>query len=248
MNKLILFMLVVVFSFLLPIGLFIIWRKKTNCKWIAFLVGVISFTVFANGLEPIVHYFCLSKFTAVSALIYSSPIAYALYGGLMAGLFEETGRLFSYKIWLNRYDTKEISVGYGIGHAGVECILTLGITYLLYVIVLAGGSLGDSATNLSIIQTIDMIDTSLVPIAMLERIIAMCTHVGLSILVFKAVRYQGSFYLYIVAILLHLITDIPAALYQFGMIQSIILVEVITMIIALIILFFGIRTYKTLEK
>lgn len=247
MSKFVLLLIAVIFAFLFPVALFLIWRKNTKCKWIAFIIGVISFTVFANGLESIAHYYFLSINETTSMFLYKNIIAYTAYGALMAGLFEETGRLVSFKLLLNKYKTKEISVGYGIGHAGIECILTLGITYLLYVIVLGGGSLGDAATDLSVMAIIDQIDTALIPFAILERLIAICVHIGLSILVFKAANHKGSFHLYFVAILLHALTDVPAGLYQMGLIQSVIVIEVLTLAIGIAILFFGIKTYKKLE-
>lgn len=247
-SKFIVFLVTTLFAFLFPLILFIVWRKKTNCKWIAFIVGAICFTVFANGLESVVHYYFLST-NEITLTFFTNHLGlYALYGGLMAGLFEETGRLLGFKLLLSKYKTKETAIGYGIGHAGIECVLTLGVTYLLYALVLGGMSLGDGQTNSIILQSIDQINAGLASVAMLERLIATSVHIGLSILVFKAANVKGCFYLYPVAILLHMITDIPAALYQTGFISSIFAVEGITLIIGLAILYIGIKVYKTLEN
>ena len=65
-----------------------------------------------------------------------------------------------------------------------------------------------------------------------ERIFAMLLHVGLSILVFYAVkRSKGS--LYFLAVLLHALFDVPAALYQFGIIKNVFVVEAMLAVYAI---------------
>ena len=58
------------------------------------------------------------------------PIIYSLYGGLMAGIFEETGRYFSFKWFLKKENRIQDGVSYGIGHGGIEAMLIVGTTYL----------------------------------------------------------------------------------------------------------------------
>ena len=81
-----------------------------------------------------------------------------------------------------------------------------------------------------------------------QEVSAMILHIGLSILVFTSVNKNKKFYLYPVAILIHMISDIPAGLYQTGMISSIMLIELLTLVIAIVTLLISLKMYKKLEK
>lgn len=242
------FILCTIIAFALPIFLIIYWRKKTGCAIKPFIVGALCFALFATLLEPILHTLVILPDNAVSRFITNTPIVYALYGGLAAGLFEETGRLFGFKVLLKDYKEIETSVGYGIGHGGIECILTLGVTYLMYTIVLLGGTLGDSVADATVISTISTININIIPLAIIERILAMTLHIGLSILVFKAVNDKKYRYLFVVAILIHMIADIPAGLYQTGTITSLLIVELLTAIVSVSTLVLATIIYKKTEE
>ena len=69
-------------------------------------------------------------------------------------------------------------------------------------------------------------------------------HVGLSMLVFTAARSRKSFWLYPVAIVLHAIADVPAALYQYKAVSSLAMVEGGAFAIGLICLLAGIRALR----
>lgn len=236
------------FAFALPIVLAYFWSKNTKCNFVAYLVGALCFVLFANTLESLAHYYFLYINPTTADALNTKPLLFGLYAGIMAGLFEETGRLFGFKVLLRKFKDKAVSVGYGIGHGGIECVLTLGATYLMYSVVLLGGSLGDASADATALTTINAIETFIIPFATLERISALILHISLSVLVFKAVNTKKSFYLYIVAILIHTIADIPAGLYQAGVITSIPLIEALTLAISLVTLYFAIKTYKSMEE
>ena len=84
----------------LPVGLFKYLRKKYGCKPMVFFTGVLVMLVFALILEQIVHYFVLTS--AFGIIMQSNIWAYGFYGGLMAGLFEETGRFIAFGTILYR--------------------------------------------------------------------------------------------------------------------------------------------------
>ena len=248
MLKNILIIIAALFGFGFPIALSIYWHKKSDCKYRVILTGAICFVLFSSLLEAMIHLYFLMINEKTATFINSSPIIYALYGGLMAGIFEETGRLFGFGVLLKKQKDKNISIGYGIGHGGIECIITLGSAYLLYSIVVCGGSLGDASADAQALQTIESIQTSIIPLAIIERISAIMLHIGLSVFVFKAVREKKKFYYYILAILIHAICDIPAALYQTGVIKSVLLVEILVFIMGLSILMVGLKMYKKIEN
>ena len=247
MNKETLIIVTTIVAFLLPICLVIYWKTKTKCNWLAFASGALCFMLFAFLIESFINMYLLQVNPTTSKFLLSNPLAYGLIGALMAGLFEETGRLFGFKLLLKNHKKKIVSIGYGIGHGGIECVMTLGTTYLLYTMFLISGTLGDSTTDALILQTIDSIDATIIPIALIERVVAIVLHIGLSVFVYKAANKSNSFYLYPLAVLLHMISDIPAGLYQAGLLTNVYAVELLTAIISVTIFIFAIRTYKNMK-
>ena len=236
--------LVAVFSFVLPIGLLLWWngRKKTGL-W-PFLVGALCFILFAMVLEVLLHRVCLAgQKNAVSAAITASPVLYTLYGIFAAGIFEETGRLFGFKLLLKKRREAPVAVAYGIGHGGIEVILVLGVTYMTYLFVKAGIPVGGEAAAM-LQSAADAITLPLACVAMLERISAVMLHIGLSMLVFRAAKEQGKFCDYPLAILLHAAADTPAVLYQLGILRSIAVIEGFTFVFGLACLLLGCRVLK----
>lgn len=244
----VLFVIAAAFGFVLPIGLNIYWSSKNKVSGFSYVVGAIGFILFAMILETTLHNYLLITNSSTAAFIYSSPIIYAIYGGLSAGVFEETARLLGFKLLLNKKNNKANAVAYGIGHGGAECILTLGVTYLLYSVYLLFGTYGDAATDALLEQTIASIEPAVIPLAMVERAAAMMLHIGLSILVYKATTNKKYFYYYFVAIFLHALMDVPAALYQYGIINNLLIIESVTLIFGGAVLYFAIKKYKEMEE
>ena len=82
-------------GFAIPV--FLVWWavKKHRANLSTILIGAGVFIVFALVLESIVHQIVLNG--PSGAAIQGKTLYYALYGGLMAGLFEETGRFLAMK-------------------------------------------------------------------------------------------------------------------------------------------------------
>ncbi len=235
----VMFLLAFIYSIALPVALLIWWRRRTGEKLRSFLVGAVCFILFAMVLEQIPHTIFLMGDNAVSGALNASPLAYTLYAALAAGLFEETGRLFGFKVLLKKRREKACAVAYGIGHGGIEMILILGVTYATYLLALCGVSFGSDAVTESVVQAANAIPAGTVGIAMFERLAAMMAHIGLSMLVFLAARRKGKLWLYPLAILLHAALDAPAALYQIGVITSLWVVELTAFIMGLAWLLIG---------
>lgn len=123
-------------ALVLPIVLLILIRKKTKANITSFLVGCAVFVVFALVLEQILH---SAVFALTGPALTENLLLYALYGGLAAALFEETGRWLGMKYLMKDSLSKPNAFMYGIGHGGIEAILLVGITYgnnLLYSILI----------------------------------------------------------------------------------------------------------------
>ena len=72
--------------------------KKEKC--FAVFIGCAVFVVFAMILEGTCNALILGGGRA--AALMQKPVLFGLYGGLMAGLFEESGRLIAFKTLLKK--------------------------------------------------------------------------------------------------------------------------------------------------
>lgn len=228
----------------LPIGGIIYLKKKYNASLKPFFIGMLVFFITVQILEAPIHNYILKINKGTSEFLLSNPVFYMLYGGLMAGIFEETARLIAFKFLIkDRKGTTPIA--YGVGHGGIEAILIGGISAIntiSYSVLINNGkfqTLMESAgVSTEIInQTFNQLANSssiywLMP--GIERMIAMVIQISLSVLVFYAVK-ERKYIFFFVAILCHALIDFPAALYQVGVLRNIYIVEVITLILAIVL-------------
>ena len=218
------------FCTLLPIGLLIWWRRTRRAKLTPFFIGALIFVVFARGLEALLLMVCLLGDNPVARAINGNVWLYVLYGGLAAGIFEETGRYVAFRFLLTkkRFPERDTAVTYGIGHGGIESILLIGVTFALYAAIALlqqTGSHeqalaltnGDAASLSLVLGQIGGITPGACILNMVERTFAVIFHIALSVFVFVAVRNRAQRSWFPFAIALHAIVDMPAALYQKGM-------------------------------
>ena len=220
-------------------------RKKTDAKVSSFFIGTAIFILFTLILESILHYFVLTANTPVSKFLASNPYMYVLYASLAAGVFEETGRFVAFRSFQQRERlTTGNALMYGVGHGGTEAILLCGVTMvsnLVLVLLLSFmgteeylSKLPDPETSKAAINTFLSIPSMDFFLAGIERLFAMIFHVAMSLFVFTSAAKQGKKYLYPVAILLHTLLNIPAGLYQKGIIKNIYFLEIYIAIFATI--------------
>ena len=216
-------LIVMVLNALLGIAIpvFLAWWavKKHRANLITILIGAGTFLLFALVLESIVHQVVLKG--PCGAVIQGKTLYYALYGGLMAGLFEETGRFLAMKYLLKKEPTETLpGVAYGLGHGGAEMILIFGVSMISTFTMALMVNLGQTEVILSTVPaeakdqltaTFEQLKTTGAGIYLLglwERFSAMTLHVGLSVLVWAAVRKGGKWlWLFPAAILLHALVD-----------------------------------------
>ena len=196
--------------------------KRRGAKIAPFLVGCAVFVLFALVLEGAVNY-VFSK-TETGKKVLENGWFYALYGGLMAGIFEETGRFIAFKTVLRRYrDNDANALSYGAGHGGCEAILTVGTTYLVYIayalLINSGnsevitGSLpaGQEELLTPVFEQLAATPAWQYIAALGERCLAIILHMSLSVLVWFAAKKKEKFLLFPAAILLHAAVDAASA-------------------------------------
>lgn len=213
-NLSIIFMIItLVICFCYPIGMAVYLRVKKKANISAFFIGCGVFIVFVIILESIVNQLVIDKTGSVGTTIYNNIWLKALYGGLAAGLFEETGRWLSFKVLLKNKRKPSNALMYSAGHGGVEAIIFVGLTYVVNVVVSFMLNAGNVATLLADTTNANAVFDSFATLAStpptmflmggVERIIAITLHICLSVFVYKAVTETGKKYYFIFAILIH---------------------------------------------
>ncbi len=221
------FGLMVAAGLILPTVLCIWWLKTRHEKLTSVLTGAMTFLIFALVLESIVHSIVFMVFPGIK----DNVVAYMLYGALMAGIFEETGRFLAYKLVLKKRTNRETAISYGIGHGGFEAVYILaatGINNFVYAGIINAGQFpalldqlkaaGQDTSPIEILpEQLAAFGIADIGLPILERVFAVMFHIALSILVFYAVK-NGKIWMYFLAVILHALLDAPAALYQQGVI------------------------------
>ena len=210
-------------GFLIPVVLLFYLKKKKKADLIPFLAGLSVMLIFALILESAVHSVVFK--TGFGEKIYSTPWMYALYGGLMAGLFEEMGRLIAFRTVLRKYMDRNINaVMYGAGHGGFEAAVILGMTMVNNLMwsfminsggteVLTGDYTGEVLEQIQAsIRELCITPSWHFLVAGLERILAVILQIALSVLVWFAVKNKKRGFLFPAAILIHMAVDAGAVL------------------------------------
>ena len=217
--------------------------KKYQVKTTPILVGACVFILFALVLESLVHQVVLKG--PSGAAIMGNIWYFALYGGCMAALFEETGRFLAMKFVLKKEPgTALTGVGYGLGHGGAEMILIFGITMVSNLVLSALINTGQADTilaatpeaNQAQVQAqfaqLEALGAGSVLLGLWERISALILQVSLSILVWTAVRRGGKWlWLFPAAFLLHFLVD--ASTVVLAKSASMVAVEIIVFALAI---------------
>ena len=236
-------LLTLAFSFAFPIGLMFYFRRRGG-KWTAFLTGAVTFILFAMILESILHN--LLFLTPLWAVLQGNIWLYGLYGGLAAGVFEETGRLLAFKLFLKNEQEPITALSYGIGHGGVEAILLVGLT-MVNNLVLAAAVFAGGTTDPAVLELAEQLAATPAGMflwAAFERFGAIILHLSLSVLVFAAVKEPGKKWLFPAAILLHAAADFSAVVSNAYL--PVAATEIIALVFAVMVALFARKVYRVL--
>lgn len=246
------------FSLALPIVALIVWKKKQGIELRPALLGAAAYFVFGMVLEQLINAAVLGDGTSsVSVFLLENPWLYAVYGGLTAGILEETARFLVYRTMMKDSVGRENAVLFGIGFGGLECIMVLGLTVLSTLIMsVSFNSMGAEAfaaqyanseyqVVLDTIAEINAISPFAGVMNCVERAAVFTLQIELSVLVFGAVRLE-KFWLYPVSILLHSVVGLLAGLYRTNVITSVYLLEVLLVVFAAAVFFFTRSVYREL--
>ncbi len=239
-----------------PVCLAVYLVRKHRAKLSSILIGAGTFLLFALVLESILHQLVLKG--PHGSDILGNTLLYALYGGLAAGVFEETGRFLSMKFLMKKEPSKPLpGIAYGVGHGGAEMLIIFGITMINNLVISAlinsgqadaifakvpEEAAGQLQAQLDQLQTLG---AGTLLIGLWERFSALILHLGLSMLVWVAVRKGGKWlWLFPAAIVIHAIVDAGTVLLQKS--TGLVPLELIVMAEALAVAAIGYNVAKKL--
>ena len=230
--------MMIAFGLVVPVALAVWWIRAKKEKVTTVLLGAATWFVFAILLESIPKTIFITPLLPVGKAVTQNLALTIALAALFAGVFEETGRFLVFRFLLKNRRNRETGVSHGLGHGGFEAMYLMlagGIQNLVYAVMINAGRFqelldaaaakGVDASSLEALPAqLAAISPATSGLGMLERLFAIALHVGLSLLVFYAVK-RRRIWLYPLAIALHALFDLPAALYQFGVIGNLYAVE-----------------------
>lgn len=251
----------VILMIAIPIIFFVCWRKKQKQQTkIGYLIaGAIGFIVSARVLELGVHLVCIVADNPVSRFINGNTVAFVLYGIIMAGVFEECGRYIVLKYIMKKNRTPENAVMYGIGHGGIEILAVLlpsMILYLIIAVLFSAGNIENALSTLNIaedtaaaalpsVEAAAAFDYVMMAMNIIERLFAVLSHIGLSVIVYYGVSNANRACLP-AAIILHMLMDTFPALCQRSVVP-LWMVEVWAALWTTIIVFIAVKLYRKMK-
>ncbi|WOO38152.1 YhfC family glutamic-type intramembrane protease [Anaerocolumna sp. AGMB13020] len=217
----------------IPIIGFLLLRKKADRMLKPFLLGMAAFVISQMLIRiPLLQY-VLPNFQWF-LMLQTQPYAYGIFLGVTAGIFEETARLLFLQKFLKGNTRLWDGLSFGLGHGGIEAILLVGINNLTALILYPLGYL-----NLS-----DMSYFSIL-LGGIERIFAIAFHTGATLVVLHGIRVQKSGRYTLLAILLHGLLDSMLVILPAAFSISTAGLEIYIMVVSFLVLFFGLRLFKT---
>lgn len=233
----------------------IVWLKvKTHARLMPAIIGALGFLVTVMIIESFAHSLILGTF---GNIIYSNAFLYAVYGGLMAAVFEEFGRYFIMKWQHKKFDSLNDGIMYGLGHGGIEAILLVGfslVNTVLIMIAINDGSISTLLSNQTIDETMIAQLNSIAStngiiyfVSLLERLLSLVLHIGLSCFVMLSVISKQKSYLFI-AIAIHFGVDFVAGLVNTGIFGSVIGIVILYICILIVDIWLMKKAIKDSEK
>lgn len=200
-------------------------KKLLGYPWSALGWGVLAFPlsqVFRFLLIYPVNMLWGAIFDAHTALIATTLTLIAT-----SGLFEEATRWVVMRFWAKRTRAWRDGVGFGLGHGGIEALLTIGSVSINNIVLLLAAdqileaveSQQNPEATEAVNQQIDAVHSitaALVGMSLYERILAITLHVAMSVLVLRAVR-EHRWVLWLAAVAIHIaFNSIAVGMMQLG--------------------------------
>lgn len=243
---------VVLIAIIMPILIKIRWKTDI----VPYFIGFAVFMLFAMTLESGLHSIVL---LLTGTALTDNMWLYALYGGLAAGIFEETGRFLAMKFVLKKQQNNPYnSLMYGAGHGCFEAVALIGSAMISNIVMLTminsgmEGQLLESvppeqtAAMQTVIDQLTQTPAYMYLLSGFERIPSIILHISFSVIVWFAVVNKKTYY-FPLAIFLHALVDgVMVILQRSGI--NIVLIEALLLVISLAAAGFAFLIWKKETK
>lgn len=240
-------------------------KTKTKTKLSSFFIGMAFYILFAFVVEQIFHVLVFSGLglSLINILTRSDhPVYYAVYGAVVAGVFEETGKYIGLKKCMGSRTGKENAFLFGFGHGSFEAIaygssLTMGNIVIAFLVNSFGidgyfeklGITGEIvAEQTKAIRELIAIPPSEHVAAGTERLLALVFQAALAIFIYLAIQHKELKFLFPIAIVLHIIGYLPTNLTNVGIINNMTLNLCLTGAVVVFTAAYAYRMYHQVEK
>lgn len=242
-----------------PSVILIYMYRRYGVSWKFVLAGALAFII----SQPILRMNILNSLNNsvwFSINVMQDYVAYSLFLGITAGVFEETARFICFKFFLkNKYHWHN-GIAFGAAHGGIEALifaLPACINNLIYTLSINGGKFESMLTKSGLsTNIISQMKASLINAKSylflmpgLERVFAIILHIAMSLMVLYAVKYRKNIY-FLYAILFHALLDSPLGIFMhFGV--NVMFIEAYVMcmsLISIMIIFKFKNKFKVEEK
>jgi uncharacterized membrane protein YhfC len=197
---------------LLPIIAWIFFTRRFQLSWKLVLAGGLTFIA-----SQVLH---IPLLTVLSpTLKNNSLLINAIILGLLAGIFEETARYILFKFILKNLRSWKEGILVGLGHGGTEALILGVLAATAFATMLAYRSIDLSTVPSIPANQLELAKQQVVAywsaptfiplLGIVERILAMCLHVSLSLMVLYAIANKKMIWFWL-AILWHALVDANA--------------------------------------
>jgi uncharacterized membrane protein YhfC len=203
---------------LIPVIVAVVIRRRTAAPWRFFFIGAVTFILSQVFHIPFNWLVQRSGLLPSDLEPWANLLLYAGFLGLSAGVFEETARYLTYRYWAKDARSWSRGLMLGAGHGGIEAILVgllaaVGFAGLIATVnneVAMNAIPGDQRALLlqSLAQITDAPWYNLL-LGAVERVLAILTHLALSLLVLQVFLRRSIIWLF-VAILYHALFNMIA--------------------------------------
>jgi uncharacterized membrane protein YhfC len=206
-------------AILLPVIIFMAFRRSQQLAGLSVLAGAAVFIVMVIVLEASMHYYILVANQVTKSMFDSQPWLFAIYAASAAAIFEEGGRYAVLRLMSSRGARPSTPFAYAIGHGGTESILigiNVGTIAIIGYLIMTGQAQSlhlDAATQGKITDMMKGASLESGLMSGVERASAFALQLGFSYLMWSAVTTKRAS-LALAAVAAHFACDFPAALFQ----------------------------------
>lgn len=227
MQPQLLFVLQAVVIFGGVIALAVVLRRRLPARWRSWVWGALAFI--ASQIVRLPLLLALTVFFQQTNIIprdTNRDVVFwfnTLFLAITAGLFEETSRFLVLRFLGKESRGWNEAVMFGAGHGGIEAILIVGGAAISNLFLLANADMLMAQTQAAApaqaqalaaqIAALQNVGVGVIGASLIERVFAIMLHIGLSVMVMRAVQLRRASW-WVLAIAIHALANIVALVAQ----------------------------------